>query len=152
MIPLYTPECGDCLFCKSPKSNLCFKVRSSSHSFVFFLLDYTACYFCHHLRPSRLLLPSAQIRGTQGKGVMPDGSGRYKNMKGESVGSDFLTSLVASLSSTQTSRLCPRPTFPAYTYAKYPAKPCEIKQHARNPHSLCSLHHGSGFVYLGSQR
>jgi len=50
VIPLYTPECGDCLFCKSPKSNLCFK-----------------------------------IRGTQGKGVMPDGSGRYKNMKGESL-------------------------------------------------------------------
>jgi len=50
VIPLYTPECGDCLFCKSPKSNLCFK-----------------------------------IRGTQGKGVMPDGTSRYKTMKGESL-------------------------------------------------------------------
>jgi len=48
VIPLYTPECGDCMFCKSPKTNLCVKIRA-----------------------------------TQGKGVMPDGTVRYKNMKGE---------------------------------------------------------------------
>jgi S-(hydroxymethyl)glutathione dehydrogenase/alcohol dehydrogenase len=29
VIPLYTPECGDCLFCKSPKTNLCVKIRST---------------------------------------------------------------------------------------------------------------------------
>ena len=50
VIPLYTPECGDCLFCKSPKTNLCVKIRS-----------------------------------TQGEGVMPDGTTRYRNMKGEPI-------------------------------------------------------------------
>mmetsp|Transcript_4358 Transcript_4358/g.15913 ORF Transcript_4358/g.15913 Transcript_4358/m.15913 type:complete len:381 (-) Transcript_4358:87-1229(-) len=48
VIPLYTPECKDCMFCKSPKTNLCVKIRS-----------------------------------TQGKGLMPDETTRYKNMKGE---------------------------------------------------------------------
>jgi len=48
VIPLYTPECGDCMFCASPKTNLCVKIRA-----------------------------------TQGKGLMPDGTVRYRNMKGE---------------------------------------------------------------------
>lgn len=42
VIPLYIPQCGECKFCKSPKTNLCSK-----------------------------------IRGTQGKGVMPDGTSRF---------------------------------------------------------------------------
>lgn len=44
MIPCYTPECrmADCIFCASPKTNLC-----------------------------------PQIRGTQGQGVMPDGTTRF---------------------------------------------------------------------------
>lgn len=44
VIPCYTPECkeSDCIFCQSPKTNLCPK-----------------------------------IRGTQGKGVMPDGTSRF---------------------------------------------------------------------------
>ena len=42
VIPLYIPECGDCKFCRSPKTNLCSK-----------------------------------IRGTQGAGVMPDGTSRF---------------------------------------------------------------------------
>jgi len=50
VIPLYTPECGDCLFCKSPKTNLCVKIRS-----------------------------------TQGEGLMPDKTSRYRNMKGETL-------------------------------------------------------------------
>ena len=29
VIPLYTPECGDCLFCKSGKTNLCVKIRAT---------------------------------------------------------------------------------------------------------------------------
>lgn len=43
VIPCYTPECKqhDCVFCESPKTNLC-----------------------------------PTIRGTQGKGVMPDGTSR----------------------------------------------------------------------------
>jgi len=41
--PHSTPECGECKFCKSGKTNLCGKIRS-----------------------------------TQGKGVMPDGSSRFK--------------------------------------------------------------------------
>ncbi|MEH6584416.1 MAG: S-(hydroxymethyl)glutathione dehydrogenase/class III alcohol dehydrogenase [Halioglobus sp.] len=45
VIPLYTPECGECKFCLSGKTNLC-----------------------------------QQIRETQGKGLMPDGTTRfYKN-------------------------------------------------------------------------
>lgn len=42
VIPLYTPECRECKFCKSGKTNLCQK-----------------------------------IRGTQGKGLMPDGTSRF---------------------------------------------------------------------------
>ena len=29
MIPLYTPECGECKFCKSGKTNLCQKIRET---------------------------------------------------------------------------------------------------------------------------
>jgi S-(hydroxymethyl)glutathione dehydrogenase / alcohol dehydrogenase len=42
VIPLYTPECGHCEYCRSGKTNLC-----------------------------------QQIRATQGRGVMPDGSSRF---------------------------------------------------------------------------
>ncbi|ETW00604.1 S-(hydroxymethyl)glutathione dehydrogenase/class III alcohol dehydrogenase [Aphanomyces invadans] len=44
VIPCYTPECQkpECIFCESPKTNLC-----------------------------------PEIRGTQGKGVMPDGTSRF---------------------------------------------------------------------------
>jgi len=44
VIPLYTPECGECSYCKSGKTNLC-----------------------------------QAIRGTQGQGLMPDGSSRFSN-------------------------------------------------------------------------
>lgn len=43
VIALYTPECKECKFCKSGKTNLCGKIRA-----------------------------------TQGKGVMPDGTSRFK--------------------------------------------------------------------------
>ncbi|ODQ52667.1 alcohol dehydrogenase [Saitoella complicata NRRL Y-17804] len=43
VIPLYTPECRECKFCKSGKTNLCGKIRA-----------------------------------TQGKGVMPDGTSRFR--------------------------------------------------------------------------
>lgn len=49
VIPLYTPECRQCKFCLSRKTNLC-----------------------------------QQIRGTQGKGLMPDGSSRF-SLKGKPV-------------------------------------------------------------------
>jgi len=42
-VALYTPECGECKFCKSGKTNLCGKIRA-----------------------------------TQGKGVMPDGTSRFR--------------------------------------------------------------------------
>lgn len=29
VIPLYTPECGECLFCQSGKTNLCVKIRAT---------------------------------------------------------------------------------------------------------------------------
>lgn len=49
VVPLYTPQCGECKFCKSPKTNLCNKIRS-----------------------------------TQGQGLMPDGTTRFK-CKGQQI-------------------------------------------------------------------
>ena len=49
VIPLYTPECRQCKFCLSGKTNLC-----------------------------------GAIRGTQGQGLMPDGTSRF-SLKGESL-------------------------------------------------------------------
>lgn len=49
VVPLYIPQCYECKFCKSPKTNLC-----------------------------------SVIRGTQGKGVMPDGTSRF-TCKGKSI-------------------------------------------------------------------
>ena len=51
IIPCYTPECrdSDCIFCMSPKTNLCPK-----------------------------------IRGTQGQGVMPDGTSRF-SLNGKTI-------------------------------------------------------------------
>jgi len=49
VIPLYIPECKECKFCKSGKTNLCQKIRS-----------------------------------TQGKGVMPDGTSRFR-CKGKTI-------------------------------------------------------------------
>lgn len=43
VVALYTPECGECKFCKSGKTNLCGKIRA-----------------------------------TQGRGVMPDGTSRFR--------------------------------------------------------------------------
>ena len=50
VIPLYTPECRNCRFCLSGKTNLC-----------------------------------QAIRTTQGRGVMPDGSSRFRGADGESI-------------------------------------------------------------------
>ena len=52
VIPCYTPQCAQpsCIFCQSPKTNLC-----------------------------------PQIRGTQGQGVMPDGSVRFKDKDGKPI-------------------------------------------------------------------
>lgn len=43
VVPLYIPQCGECKFCKSPKTNLCSKIRL-----------------------------------TQGQGMMPDGTSRFR--------------------------------------------------------------------------
>jgi len=52
VVPCYTPQCNEssCIFCMSPKTNLCPK-----------------------------------IRGTQGKGVMPDGTSRFTGPDGETI-------------------------------------------------------------------
>jgi len=52
VIPCYTPQCQEagCIYCQSPKTNLCPK-----------------------------------IRGTQGKGVMPDGTSRFSTMDGRHI-------------------------------------------------------------------
>lgn len=44
MIPLYIPQCGDCKFCKSPKTNLCQKVRATQGRGV--LPDGTTRFIC----------------------------------------------------------------------------------------------------------
>lgn len=58
VIPLYIPECRECKFCKSGKTNLC-----------------------------------QAVRATQGKGVMPDGTSRFK-CRGKSL-FHFMVSLYA---------------------------------------------------------
>lgn len=52
VIPCYTPQCAQasCIFCQSPKTNLC-----------------------------------PAIRSTQGQGVMPDGTSRFKDKDGNSI-------------------------------------------------------------------
>ena len=35
MIPLYIPQCGDCKFCLSPKTNLCQKIRLGNEPLSF---------------------------------------------------------------------------------------------------------------------
>lgn len=52
VIPAYTPQCcqSTCIFCQSPKTNLC-----------------------------------PTIRGTQGRGVMPDGTTRFKDSTGQPI-------------------------------------------------------------------
>ncbi|KAL8969699.1 MAG: hypothetical protein Q9183_001874 [Haloplaca sp. 2 TL-2023] len=50
VVALYTPECGECKFCRSGKTNLCGKIRA-----------------------------------TQGKGVMPDGTSRFKSKSGKDL-------------------------------------------------------------------
>ena len=52
VIPCYTPQCNgaSCIFCRSPKTNLC-----------------------------------PTIRGTQGQGVMPDGTSRFKGKDGKEI-------------------------------------------------------------------
>ncbi|KAF3929919.1 hypothetical protein AA313_de0203203 [Arthrobotrys entomopaga] len=50
VIALYTPECRECKFCKSGKTNLCGKIRA-----------------------------------TQGKGLMPDGTTRFKDAEGKEL-------------------------------------------------------------------
>lgn len=52
VVPCYTPQCCEttCVFCQSPKTNLCPKIRS-----------------------------------TQGQGVMPDGTVRFKDSEGKDI-------------------------------------------------------------------
>ena len=52
VVPCYTPQCAspECIFCQSPKTNLC-----------------------------------PQIRGTQGQGVMPDGTSRFTRADGDAA-------------------------------------------------------------------
>jgi len=44
VIPLYIPECGDCKFCNSPKTNLCGKIRSTQGAGV--MPDGTSRFTC----------------------------------------------------------------------------------------------------------
>jgi S-(hydroxymethyl)glutathione dehydrogenase/alcohol dehydrogenase len=44
VIPLYIPECGECKFCKSPKTNLCGKIRATQGKGV--MPDGTSRFTC----------------------------------------------------------------------------------------------------------
>jgi len=44
VIPLYIPQCGDCKFCKSPKTNLCSKIRATQGQGV--MPDGTSRFSC----------------------------------------------------------------------------------------------------------
>lgn len=44
VVPLYIPECGDCKFCKSPKTNLCGKIRTTQGKGV--MPDGTSRFTC----------------------------------------------------------------------------------------------------------
>lgn len=44
MIPLYIPQCGDCKFCKSPKTNVCSKIRVTQGKGV--MPDNTSRFTC----------------------------------------------------------------------------------------------------------
>ena len=50
VIPLYTPECRECAYCRNPKTNLC-----------------------------------QSIRGTQGQGLLPDGTTRFSMLDGTPI-------------------------------------------------------------------
>ncbi|KAF5864120.1 S-(hydroxymethyl)glutathione dehydrogenase [Aspergillus alliaceus] len=77
VIALYTPECGECKFCRSGKTNLCGKIRA-----------------------------------TQGRGVMPDGTTRFKargkdllHFMGTSTFSEY--TVVADISVVAVTSQCP---------------------------------------------
>lgn len=44
VIPLYIPQCGDCKFCRSPKTNLCSKIRETQGKGV--MPDGTSRFTC----------------------------------------------------------------------------------------------------------
>lgn len=44
VIPLYIPQCGNCKFCKSPKTNLCQKLRATQGAGV--MPDGTTRFTC----------------------------------------------------------------------------------------------------------
>ena len=43
VIPLYTPECGECKFCRSGKTNLCQKIRATQGKGLR-ITSYNVCY------------------------------------------------------------------------------------------------------------
>ncbi|GBO24694.1 Alcohol dehydrogenase class-3, partial [Araneus ventricosus] len=44
VVPLYIPQCGDCKFCNSPKTNLCSKIRATQGKGV--MPDGTSRFTC----------------------------------------------------------------------------------------------------------
>ena len=73
VIPLYIPECRECKFCKSGKTNLCQKIR-----YVLYLRAFVFFFFWLHSNGFR------KTRITQGQGVMPDGTSRF-TCKGQTI-------------------------------------------------------------------
>lgn len=65
VIPLYTPECRECKFCKSGKTNLCGKIRATQVG-----LTIAAVHSFERVHP-HIIWP------TQGRGLMPDETSRF---------------------------------------------------------------------------
>jgi len=65
-VPLYTPECGSCKFCRSDKTNLCARIRATQVSPrpipVWHVTLCTIAWAC-----------------VQGRGLMPDGTSRFRS-------------------------------------------------------------------------
>jgi len=63
VIPLYTPECRQCTYCLSGKTNLCQAIRETQGRGV--MPDGTSRFSCQ------------PVRKTQERGAMPDGTSRF---------------------------------------------------------------------------
>lgn len=76
VIPLYTPECRECKFCKSGKTNLCGKIRETQVKKKYVCREHIPAPFPDHIKLTDQK-KNTHIRVTQGRGLMPDGTSRF---------------------------------------------------------------------------
>jgi len=78
VIPLYTPECRECKFCKSGKTNLCAVIRATQVCVAILSIgNKTTWYLTTAANGNSYAV-------LQGKGVMPDGTVRF-HCKGKDI-------------------------------------------------------------------